>query len=126
MWFKNYIDLITELQRTSKTDFEIDFCMIKNNFGLAIENIQKHRNIRLVSDDKRRNCLLSKPNYYSTKSFPKLCRNGVSYVKLWKYWKTVTNGKETGFMKDGLRGEIMKEFSRLKPKTYSYIKDNNK
>lgn len=98
----------------------------KNNFGLAIENIQKHRNIRLVSDDKRRNCLLSKPNYYSTKSFPKLCRNGVSYVKLWKYWKTVTNGKETGFMKDGLRGEIMKEFSRLKPKTYSYIKDNNK
>ena len=29
-------------------------------------------------------------------------------------------------MKDGLGGEIMKEFSRLKPKTYFYIKDNNK
>lgn len=36
----------------------------KNDFGLAIENAQKHRNNRLVSDDKRINCLLSKPNQY--------------------------------------------------------------
>lgn len=98
----------------------------KNDFGLAIENAKKHRNIRLVSDDKRINCLLSKPNQYWTKWFPKKCINGVSYIKLWRYWITVTNRKETGFMKDGSGGEIMKELSRLKPKIDSYIKANNK
>ena len=35
------------------------------------------------------------------------------------------NRKVIGLMKDELGGEIMKEFVRLRAKTYSYLKDNN-
>ena len=34
-----------------------------------MENVRKHRNIRLVTTDKRRNQLVSEPNYHTTKWF---------------------------------------------------------
>ena len=34
-----------------------------------MENVRKHRNIRLVTTDKRRNQLVSEPNYHTTKRF---------------------------------------------------------
>ena len=34
-----------------------------------MENVRKHRNIKLVTTDKRRNQLASKPNYHTTKYF---------------------------------------------------------
>ena len=34
-----------------------------------MENMRKHRNIKLVTKDKRRNCLVSEPNYHTTKWF---------------------------------------------------------
>ena len=34
-----------------------------------MENIKKHRDIKLVTTDKRRNQLASEPNYYPTKHF---------------------------------------------------------
>ena len=37
-------------------------------FGKTMENVRKHRHIKLVTRKKRRNCLLSKPNY-DTKFF---------------------------------------------------------
>ena len=38
-------------------------------FGKAMENVRKHRDIRLVTTDKRRNQLVSEPNYHATKWF---------------------------------------------------------
>ena len=36
-------------------------------FGKTMENVRKHRTIELVTTDKRRNQLVSEPNYYKTK-----------------------------------------------------------
>ena len=38
-------------------------------FGKTMENVRKHRNINLVTTEKRRNNLVSKPNYHNTKLF---------------------------------------------------------
>ena len=38
-------------------------------FGKTVENVRKHRDIKLVTTDKRRNQLLSEPNYHTTKCF---------------------------------------------------------
>ena len=36
-------------------------------FGKAIQKVRKHRDIKLVTTDKRRNQLVSEPNYHTTK-----------------------------------------------------------
>ena len=38
-------------------------------FGKTIENVRKHRNIKLVTTEKRRIKLVSEPNYHTTKQF---------------------------------------------------------
>ena len=38
-------------------------------FGKTIENVRKHRDIKLVTTDKRRNQLVSEPNYHTPKYF---------------------------------------------------------
>ena len=38
-------------------------------FGKTTENVRKHRNIRLVTEDKQRKRLVSKPNYHTCKHF---------------------------------------------------------
>ena len=35
-----------------------------------MENVRKHRDTELVTTDKRRNQLVSGPNYHTTKYFP--------------------------------------------------------
>ena len=40
-----------------------------NFFGKTMENVRKHRHIKLVTTESRRSCLVSKPNYHTTKSF---------------------------------------------------------
>ena len=42
-------------------------------FGKTMENVRKHRNIKLVITDKRRNQLVSQPNYHRTKHFSENC-----------------------------------------------------
>ena len=70
-WLKEYIDMNTELRKQAKNDFEKDFFKLMNNsvFGKAMENVRKHRYIKLVTTDKRRNQLMSEPNYYAAKWF---------------------------------------------------------
>ena len=43
--------------------------MINAVFGKTMENVRKHRDIRLVTEDKQRKGLVSKPNYHTCKHF---------------------------------------------------------
>ena len=43
--------------------------MNKVIFGETMENIRKHREIKLVTTERRRSYLLSEPNYHTTKFF---------------------------------------------------------
>ena len=42
-------------------------------FGKTMENVRKHKNIKLVTRDKRRNELASEPNYHTVNTFKKIC-----------------------------------------------------
>ena len=66
-WLKPYIDMNTELSKAAKNDFQKDLFKLMNNsvFGKTMENIRKHRDIKLVRTDKKRSKLVSEPNYHT-------------------------------------------------------------
>ena len=67
-WLKPYIDMNTELRKYAKNDFEKDFFKLMNNsaYGKTVENVRNHKDIRVVTTDKRTSILASDPNYHST------------------------------------------------------------
>ena len=70
-WLKPCIDMNTKLRKKAKNDFERDFFKLMNNsvFEKTMENVRKHRDIKLVIADEKRNKLVSEPNYHTTKRF---------------------------------------------------------
>ena len=61
----------TELRQKAKNNFEKIFFKLINNaiFWKTMENVRRHRNIKLVTTERRRNNLVSEPNYHTTKFF---------------------------------------------------------
>ena len=61
----------TKLKTDVKNDFEKDFFKLMNNavFEKTMENVRKHKDIKLATTDKIRNQLASEPNYHTTKYF---------------------------------------------------------
>ena len=70
-WLKPYIETNTKLRTEAKNDFKKYLFKLMNNFvfGKTMENVKKHRDNKLVATDKRRDQLLSEPNYHITKCF---------------------------------------------------------
>ena len=200
-WLKPYIELNTELRKKAKNEFEKDIVKLMSDsfFGKTMENIRKYKDIKLLKTERRKNYLVSEPNYYSTKFFSEslmliemkktqiitnkpvylgwlildLCKTvmykfwydclkpkygekaklgymdtdrSITHVKTENIYKDTAEDVETrfgtsnyeidrclwekikkvvGLMKDELLGQIMKKFVGLRPKTDSYLKDNN-
>ena len=138
----------TELKKLARNDFEKNFFKLMNNsvFGKTMENIRKHRDIKLVTTDKKRSKLVSEPNYHTINLISENFRN--EHIKTNDFYKDISddvdnrfdtsnyevkrplpigkNKKIIGLMKDELRGEIITEFTALRLKTYSYLTDNDK
>ena len=76
-WLKEYIDMNTELKKHAKSDFEKEFFKLMNNsvFGKTMDNVKKHRDIKVVATDKRRNYLVLEPNYHNKMVFRKPISN---------------------------------------------------
>ena len=64
---KPNIDFNTQLRTRATNDFEKDFFKLMNNsvFGKMMENIRKHRNIKLVTTEEKYLCTIMKPNFKS-------------------------------------------------------------
>ena len=61
-----------KLRQKAKSHFEkkkIFKLMNSAVFEKTIENVRKHRNIKLVTKETRRNYLVSEPNYHTKKFF---------------------------------------------------------
>ena len=81
-WLKEYIDVNTELRKKATNDFEKDFFKLMNNavFGKTMENVRKHRDIKLVKTDKKRNKLVSELNFHTMK----LIDNNLAIIEMRK------------------------------------------
>ena len=60
-----------EYKMNTKNGFDKDFFQRMNNavFGKTKENVRKHRDIKLVTNDTKRNKLVSESNYHTRKWF---------------------------------------------------------
>ena len=84
-WMKEYIDFKTRLRTAAANDFEKDFYKLMNNavFRKTMENIRKHRNIKLVTNREAYLKAVMKPNFKSGVRFgPNLMECEMKKIKV--------------------------------------------
>ena len=67
---KPYMDVNTDLRKKAKDDFGKDLFKLMNNtvFGKkTMENLRRHRDIKIITTGRWRTYLVSEPNYHTTK-----------------------------------------------------------
>ena len=113
-WLKEHIDVNTELRKKAFNDFEKDFFKLMNNavFGKTMENVRKHRDIKLVKTDKKRNKLVSEPNYH----IMKLIDNNLAIIEMRKVKVKMNKPIYLGLSILGISKITMYEF------WYDYVK----
>ena len=131
---KEYIDFNTRLRTAAKNDSEKDSYKLMNNsvFGKTMENIRRHRDIKLVNNKEDYLKQAMKPNFKSgclLGTDLMSCEMGKVKVKMNKLvylgqvildLSKMIMYEVIGLMKDKLGGKIMKEFIILRPKMKSY------
>ena len=72
-WMKAYIMLNTWLRKDAKNEYDKDFLRPMNNsvFGKTMENIRNHKDMKLVTRDKRYLKYVMKPNFKDDHPFSK-------------------------------------------------------
>ena len=68
-WLKQYIDMNTDVRKKINKRFWLKTIIkLMNNSGFrkTMENVRKHKDIKLVATERRRNYLVSEPNYHTT------------------------------------------------------------
>ena len=115
-WLKKYIDINTELRKKASNDFEKDFFKLMNNtvFGKTMENVRKHRDIKLVKTDCKRNNLVSEPNYHTMK----LIEENLSIIEMKKVKVKMNKPIYLGLSILEINKTTMYEF------WYDYVKSN--
>ena len=68
---KPYIYINKKLRKKAENSYEKDLFNLMNNavFGETMGNGRKHRDIKIVATKRRRNYLISEPDYNTTKIF---------------------------------------------------------
>ena len=72
-WLKAYIMLNTKFRKDAKNEFEKDFFKLMSNsvFGNTKENIRNHKDMKLVTSDKKYLKYVMKPNFKDGHPFSK-------------------------------------------------------
>ena len=113
-------------------------------FGKTMDNVRKYRDIKLVTIEGRRNCLVSElvsynnffffffffENLLAMEIYSHIAKDVENrfYTSNYELNKPLPKGKNKkliSLVKYKLGGKIMKELVALKAKRYSYLTDNN-